>query len=32
MRDDRDPGGVKRVWSIPVVPAPPALNTDNLGT
>ena len=27
---NRDGDGVKRVWSAPVVPAPSALNTDNL--
>ena len=27
---NRDHDGVKRVWSAPVVPAPAALNTDNL--
>ncbi|HEY7085444.1 MAG TPA: hypothetical protein VH519_11570 [Hyphomicrobiaceae bacterium] len=27
---NRDADGTKRVWSAPVVPAPPALHTDNL--
>jgi hypothetical protein len=28
--DNRDVRGAKRVWSAPVIPAPPALVTDNL--